>query len=113
MAGLRVSKNGSDPNYFFGMAAGFEFAKMVRIRTILSGCRGALSSQKWFGSELSFRNGREFRVRKNGSDPNYFFGMAGGFEFAKMVRIRTIFSGWQGALSWQNGLGSELSCRNG
>src|SRR6478736_4260510 len=81
MAGLRVSKNGSDPNYLFGMAGGFEFAKMVRIRTIFSGWQGALSSQNWFGSELFFRNG---------------FGMAGGFEFAKLVRIRTIFSGWQG-----------------
>src|SRR6478609_3396599 len=92
MAGLRVSKNGSDPNYLFGMAGGFEFAKLVRIRAIFSGWQGAPSSQKWFGSELFFRNGSGIRVRKNGSDPNYSFGMQGGFEFAKMVRIRTIFS---------------------
>src|SRR6478736_2179533 len=135
MAGLRVSKNGSDPNYLFGMAGGFEFAKLVRIRAIFSGWQGAPSSQKWFGSELFFRDGRGLRVRKNGSDPNYLFGMAGGFEFAKLVRIRTIFSEWfrngrglrvrkigsdpnylfgmAGASSSQNWFGSELSFRDG
>src|SRR6478736_4047172 len=112
MAGLRVSKNGSDPNYLFGMAGGFEFAKLVRIRAIFSGWQGApssqkwfgselffgmqgpSSSQKWFGSELFFRNGSGIRVRKNGSDPNYFFGM-------------------QGPSSSQKWFGSELFFRNG
>src|SRR6478736_4327455 len=97
----------------FRDAGAFEFAKMIRIRTIFSEWQRDSSSQNWFGSELFFRNGRKLRVRKNSSDPNYFFGMAGGFEFAKMVRIRTIFSGWQGALSSQNWFGSELSFRNG
>src|SRR6478609_3925204 len=77
MAGLRVSKNGSDPNYLFGMGGGFEFAKLVRIRAIFSGWQGAPSSQKWFGSELFFRNGNGIRVRKDGSDPNYFSGCRG------------------------------------